>query len=202
MADVDKSNITMGRPTPGGAIYWAPAGTALPTNASTPISTVSKDYVSLGYVTEDGLKAAVKESVDDIVEWGGTIVGSNSKSYKKTYEFALLETSRLAALQFRYGASNVTVDATGAIVVADDAQPLTAGVLVVDTLQTNGGASRIKRQVLGCAQLTDRSGDQTYSDKDPVNIPATVTAFPFSATVNGTTKDVYSMEYTSAAPAA
>ena len=201
MPNVDKSNITMGRPTPGGAMYWAPLGTTLPTDASTKLSTIPA-FTSLGYVTQDGLKVSVKESVDDIIEWGGTIVGSNSKSYKKTYEFALLESSREAALQFRFGVNNVVVGADGSLTVADDAQPLPAGVFVCDTLQTNGDKPRIKRQVLGYAQLTDRSGDQTYSDKDPVSIPAVVTAFPFDATINGTTKSVYSMEYTSAAPAA
>ena len=59
----DKGNITIGLPKAGGAIYFAPAGTTLPTDASTSLSAA---YVNLGYVTEDGVTLNTAEESDTI----------------------------------------------------------------------------------------------------------------------------------------
>ena len=48
----NKDNITIGRPKVGGAIYFAPAGSTLPTNATTSLPSA---YINLGYVTEDAI---------------------------------------------------------------------------------------------------------------------------------------------------
>lgn len=54
----DKSNIAIGLPNPKGALYWAPLGTTLPTDATTPLAS---EFVNLGYVTEDGLTSTTAE---------------------------------------------------------------------------------------------------------------------------------------------
>ena len=41
----DKSNIAIGLPNPKGALYWAPLGTTLPTDATTPLAS---EFVNLG----------------------------------------------------------------------------------------------------------------------------------------------------------
>lgn len=190
----DKDNITIGLPKPGGALFWAPAGTALPTSADVALNAA---FVNLGYVTEDGLTSTVAEDGDDIKAWGTETVGRSQTGYAKTYTFNLLETAREAALQFVYGVDNVTIGVDGNITIDETGDALPRGILVCDTLQNNGGATpRIKRQILGDAQFNDRSGDQVHNNSDPVNFPVSVAAY--KSAIGG--KRMYTKTYISAAP--
>lgn len=181
----DKDNITIGLPNPKGALYWAPAGTAVPTDAVTPLPAA---FVNLGYVSADGLTSTTTEESNDIVVWGPEAVGTSQTNYSRSFSFNLLESSRESALQFRYGTDNVTIDAEGGVKVNDTGVPSPRGVFVCDTLQNNGGDSpRYHRQVAGDAQLVDRSGDQVYNNSDAVSIPAVLRAFRYTAT--GVTKE-------------
>ena len=45
------TNVTVGKPKVGGAVHWAPLGTALPTSATEALNAA---FVDLGYVSEDG----------------------------------------------------------------------------------------------------------------------------------------------------
>lgn len=185
----DKDNITIGLPVEGGALFWAPAGTALPTAAD---STLAAAYVNLGYVTEDGVTLATSEEGDDHVAWGKDLVIRSQTSYGKTATFNLLETSRETALQFVYGTDNVTIAGDGSITIDETGEALPRGVLVCDTIQNNGSSTpRIKRQVLGDAQFTDRSGDHVYNNSDPLNFPVSLTAYKFTSG----TKQVYTKTY-------
>lgn len=191
--DNDKTNITIGLPKPGGAIFWAPSGTTLPEDAD---EALDGAFINLGYVTEDGLTATTAEEGDDIQAWGPEPVMRSQTSYTRTFTFNLLETSRESALKFRYGDENVTVNMDGSIKVNDNGKPTPRGVFVVDTIQNNGSDSpRIHRQIAGDAQLSDRSGDQVYNNSDPVNIPAVLTAYKF--TEDGVTSENgdYVVEY-------
>lgn len=173
----DKSNITIGLPKPGGAIFFAPLGTTLPTSAD---ETLHQDFVNLGYVTEDGLTGGTEEESDAVNAWGPERVMTPQTSYSRNFSFNLLETSRESALKFRYGDANVTVNIDGSIKVNDTGEQAPRGVFVVDTLQNNGSAApRIHRQIAGDAQLVDRSGDQVYNNSDPVNIPSVITAYKY-----------------------
>ena len=48
----NSAKVTVGKPKVAGAIYRAPIGTALPTNAT---GELSASYVCCGYVSEDGV---------------------------------------------------------------------------------------------------------------------------------------------------
>lgn len=188
----DKSNITIGLPKPGGAIFWAPAGTALPADADEALAAA---FINLGYVTEDGLTGSVSEEGDELKVWGPEVVGRSQTAYSKNFTFNLVETARESALQFMYGADNVTIDVDGSITIDETGEQLPRGVFVCDTLQNNGSTSpRIKRQVAGDAQFTDRSGDQVHNNSDVVNFPVSIAAYKFTA--GG--KQVYTRTYYSA----
>jgi hypothetical protein len=188
----DKDNITIGLPKPSGALFWAPAGTALPVDAEVALNAA---FINLGYVTEDGLTSTVAEDGDDIKAWGPETVGRSQTNYAKTYVFSLLETARVTALQFVYGQDNVEIDVDGNITIDETGEQLPRGILVCDTLQNNGGATpRIKRQILGDAQFTDRSGDQVHNNSDPLNFPVSVSAYKFTSG----SKQVYTKTFISA----
>lgn len=189
----DKSNITIGRPTEGGAVFWAPAGTTLPTSADEDLDAA---FENLGYVTEDGVTVSTEEERDDIVAWGPEDVMSAETAYRKTATLALLETARKNVLEFLYGKDNVYEDGN-TLSWDDTGDPLPRGVLVVDTLQNNGSTTpRIKRQIFGDAQFVDRSGDHVYNNSDPLSFPIVVKAYKF--TPEGSEKQTYIRTYLSA----
>ena len=177
--DNDKSNITIGLPKTGGAIFWAPLGTTLPTDASTPLPSA---FVNLGYISEDGVTLTPAEENNEIKAWGKDTVMVSQESYTETVQYNLLETIRPAALQFIRGAENVVIGNDGSVKTASTGEPLPRGVLVVDTIQNNGSENpRYHRIVYGDCQVTDRSGDQTYNNSDPLMYPVTVTAYKFDS---------------------
>ena len=186
----DKSNVTIGLPKEGGAVFVAPLGTTLPTSATEELDSA---FVGLGFVTEDGLTIAASEEGDDIKAWGRETVMHSQTSYGKTASLSLLETSRPAVLQFVYGAENVTVNGDGSMTWVDTGEPLPRQVVVVDTIHNNGSDSpRIHRQILGDAQFTDRSGDHVYNNSDPLSFPVVLTAYKFDT---GDGKMGYDLNY-------
>lgn len=184
----NKGNITIGLPKEGGAIYVAPAGTALPTDGSTSLSSA---YVNLGYISEDGVTMTTSEETDTIKAWGKDTVMVSQTDYTETVTYNLLETIRTAALQTVRGTDNVALGEDGSVKAVTTGEPLPHIVCVVETIQNNGSASpRYHRIVYGDCQISDRSGDQTYNNSDPVTYPVTITAFKFdSEAISG--KKVY-----------
>lgn len=195
----DKDNITIGRPKVGGAIYFAPAGSTLPTDAE---SSLSSAYVNLGYVTEDGVTLSTAEETEMINAWGPEQVMVAQNDFSETVTYNLLETIRPAVLQYMRGAENVVIGEDGSIKSGTTGEQLPRGIIVVDTIQNNGSANpRYHRIVYGDCQITDRSGDQTYNNSDPVTFPVTFTAFKFdSQALSG--KQVYHDDFWSAATSA
>lgn len=174
-----KSNITIGLPKEGGAVFFAPLGTPLPTSAD---AELDEAFENLGYVSEDGVTFGKEESVDDIKAWGRETVMISSTEYGEAATINFLETVRESVLKFIYGEENVSFGEDGTVKVASTGDPLPRGVIVVDTLQNNGGTNpRIHRVVLGDCQIADRSGDQTYNNSDPLVFPVAIRAFKFDS---------------------
>lgn len=189
----NKSNITIGHPKAGGAIFWAPLGTTLPTSATEELDSA---FQNLGYVTEDGVTISTEEESDTIKAWGPEDVIVTQTSYGKTVNLNLMETARESVLKFVYGDKNVTKNSNGSFAWDDTGEPLPRGVFIVDTLQNNGSAEpRFKRQIFGDSQFVDRSGDHVYNDTDPVAFPIVVKAYKFRTADN---KDTYVRTYLSA----
>lgn len=191
----NKDNITIGRPKVGGAIYFAPAGSTLPSDATT---TLSASYVNLGYITEDGVTLNTAEETDTIKAWGPETVMVSQTDFTETVTYNLLETIRPAVLQYMRGSANVTIAQDGSIKSGTTGEQLPHGIVVIDTIQNNGSVNpRYHRIVYGDCQVSDRSGDQTYNNSDPVTFPVTITAFKFaSQALSG--KKVYHDDFWSA----
>lgn len=160
----DSSNVSTGKPKVGGAIFVAPKGTAVPTDATTALAGA---FVNLGYVSEDGLTNTIATDTNDIKAWGGSTVLTEQTSYKETFSFGLIETKEASVAAY-YGAENVEVDGSGNLTIHHNSKTLEESVAVVETVLSDG---RVKRTVIPHAKMSDRSGDVTYTDGDPVTYP-------------------------------
>ena len=83
MAQTSK-NVVYSKPAAGGAVWSAPAGTAVPTDATTALD---KAFVSLGYISEDGVAENGSINVTTLKAYGGTIVLAIEGGNDVTYTF-------------------------------------------------------------------------------------------------------------------
>lgn len=170
----DAQNVSFGKPKSTGAVYVAPYGTTLPTNAHMPLDAAFK---GLGYVSEDGLVNSVETSTEEVNAWGGDLVLVGQTTFKEMFTVNLIETNA-EALKTYYGEDNVVEEVDGSITVTQTSEML-PNVSVVFELVLTGG--RIKRIVVESAQITDRSGEITYVDGEAITYPAVFVAYPDSS---------------------
>ena len=166
----DASNVSFGKPKATGAVFVAPAGTTLPTNAT---SALDAAFKGLGYVSEDGLVNSVETDTENVNAWGGDLVLVGQTTFMETFMVNLIETNP-EALKVYYGEDNVTVSGENITITQNSAQ--LPNVSVVFEIVLTGG--RIKRIVVPNAQIVDRSGEITYVDGEPIAYPALFQAYP------------------------
>jgi len=165
-------NVTTGKPNPSGAVFVAPKGTTLPTDASTALDDTK--YVCLGFVSEDGLKNGNEINVSNIKAWGGLIVYSSLDEFTDTFSLALIETLNVDVLKTVYGENNVTVNAAGMIKIDVKAEMPAEKVYVFDLALRDGCKKRI---IITDGIITSRE-EIAYTDSDAVAYGITITAFP------------------------
>lgn len=170
MANV-ASNVSFGKPKATGAVFVAPAGTTVPTNATDALDAAFK---GLGYVSEDGLVNTVETDTEQVNAWGGDLVLTGQTTFAEMFTVNLIETN-VEALKVYHGAANVTVDGGGNITIKQNSGQLPNVVVVFELVLTGG---RIKRIVVPNAQIADRSAEITYVDGAPIAYPAVFTAYP------------------------
>lgn len=169
MANV--SNVTTGKPKKGGAIFRAPLGTTLPTDAITKLDAAFK---CLGYCGEDGLTNSNSPKSDSIKAWGGDTVLTYQSAKEDSFSFKLIEALNPDVLKTVYGDENVTGTLAEGITVKANSQEQQAAAWVIDQVMRNGAHKRI---VIPSAAVTE-VGKITYSDGDTVGYETTITATP------------------------
>lgn len=101
----DSTMVSLGKFKVGGYAYWAPAGTALPTDSTTALPAAFK---LLGYLSEDGLNITTDTDTTEVKDANGQTVMKVISSYAESYQFAMLEVLRAESAKLRYNTDAVT----------------------------------------------------------------------------------------------
>lgn len=164
-------NVSTAKPKIGGAIYSAPLGTTLPTNA---IAELNEAFKSLGYISEDGLKNNNTPETDAIKAWGGDTVDVVQNEKADTFSYTLIEALNVDVLKEVYGVNNVSGSLETMITIKANSTPLEAHSLVVDMVLKAG---ILKRIVIPNATISE-IGEINYADENAIGYETTLTAMP------------------------
>lgn len=169
MAANNALNVSYGKPKVGGAVYVAPIGTTLPTNAT---AELDEAFTNLGYCSEDGMTNSMSIESEDIKAWGGDTVLRAQTSFDDTFGLTLIETLNLDVLKTVFGTDNVTGTLAEGIAVAVNGGERKNFSWVVDTILTGGV---LRRFVVPAAKITEIA-EITYRDNEAVGYGLTVGA--------------------------
>lgn len=163
-------NVSYAKPSVDGAIWIAPIGTDLPTDATTALATAFK---SLGYIHEDGLTNAPEISTETVKAWGGDKVLVTQTEKNDAFTYKLIEMLNVEVLKHYYGDTNVTGTLDTGISVKANSKPLEPHAIVVDMLLKGA----LKRIVIPDANISEL-GEIEYGDSDAVGYEITILGLP------------------------
>jgi hypothetical protein len=160
------TNVAAGKPKIGGAVFAAPVGTTLPTDATTALDAA---FANLGYVSEDGLKNPQEMDKEIIKAWGGDEVLVTNNGRSDSFGYTLIEVLNLDVLKHIYGSANVSGTLADGITVNVNGSD-TDEVSMVFELVLRGA---VKRIVVPRARVTE-VGEISYTDGDAVGYETTI----------------------------
>ncbi|WGD36826.1 phage tail protein [Lysinibacter sp. HNR] len=188
MGAPNAKNVAVGKPQAKGAIFVAPDGTAVPTDAIAPLS---PSFAGLGYIHTDGLNNSITTENTSVLAWGGDEVLNERTSRSETFSFQAIENS-VEVMKQVFGPENVT--GTGnTITVRHNNKEFPEHVYV---FELGLGPDRVRRIVVPRAKVTE-VGEMIYIDGEPIGYPITLSALPDA---NGDTAIVYDAAVIAVAP--
>lgn len=167
---MDKNNVSAGKPKIGGAVFRAPIGTKLPTDAE---SALGAEFKSLGYFSEDGVTNSNSPESENKKAWGGDTVLTLQKGKEDKFKFKMIESLNVEVLKVVYGDGNVTGTLETGIAVKVNNDDMEQFAWVFDMILKGA----IKRIVIPTASVSE-VGDIVYKDDDSIGYETTILASP------------------------
>lgn len=167
---MDSANVSAAKPKVTGAVFVAPLGTALPTDAVTALAAA---YLPLGYVGEDGLRNANSPSNAQVKAWGGDAVLDSQTEKTDTFKMTLIEALNANVLKLVHGDDNVTGTLAEGIQVTANRDEAVQRVLVVDMILKGA----VKRIVVPRAKITEVD-EIVYADDKAIGYGTKLSAAP------------------------
>lgn len=177
MATMNAAQVTVGAAAATGAIFVAPKGTALPTDATTALASA---YVLLGFTSDEGVQISEDSSTESIRAWEGrSNVYTVRTEYTETVAFTPIQCNADVAKLTWGDDDHVVVGANGAITAKHHGGTLEPVAIVIETTPREG----IVRRYCGEFQLTER-GEVTL---DGTQVDGRQLTFTANADTNGVT---------------
>lgn len=165
------NNVTTGKPKVGGAVYSAPVGTTLPTDA---VASLAGAFVEMGYCSDAGLTNSDSRTINQVKAWGGDTVLTPLSEKSDNFKMVLIEAMNVNVLKAVYGSSNVSgAIGTGISTTVNATEP-EARSWVIDMVFAGGV---LKRVVIPNATIGELD-DIVYNDSDPAGYGVTLYAMP------------------------
>lgn len=180
MATMSAAQVTVGSAAATGAIFIAPKGTTLPTDATTALASA---FVLLGFTSDAGVQISESSSTEAIRAWEGrTEVYNVRTEYTESVSFTPIQCNADVA-ELTWGEDKVVTGTDGNLTIKHHGGTLEPVVIAIETTPREG----IVRRYTGTAQLTER-GEVTL---DGTQVDGRQLTFNMLADSNGVTMYEY-----------
>lgn len=166
--------VTPSKARVAGCVYAAPVGTALPTDATTALGS---GFVSLGHVSEDGVKRNATPETTVVKAWGGSVVAVLASGKTETFQEKFIDIDNISVLGLAFGNASGSLDS--GIVIKSEIDISTPHAFVIDSIMRDNVLHRI---VIPSAAVSN-VGEISYKDNEVVGFDLTLTAMQDSAGV-------------------
>lgn len=149
-----------------GAVYFAPAGTTVPTSSTAALNAA---FVDLGYVSADGIESTIDKSTNAITAFqNADKVREMVTEASHSYTFTLIET-KAEVIEAYFGGTLVG----GQMDIVPSAT--TKGIFVIDIIDGDNA----QRDVVYSGEIISVEA-QTFANGEPVSYGVTLNAYPVS----------------------
>jgi len=181
MATMNAAEVTVGSAAATGAIFIAPKGTTLPTDATTALASAFK---LLGFTSDAGVQISESSSTEAIRAWEGrTEVYNVRTEYTESVSFTPIQCNADVA-KLTWGDDKVVTGSDGALTIKHHGGTLEPVVIAIETTPREN----IVRRYVGTFQLAER-GEVTL---DGTQVDGRQLSFNAIADENGVTMYEYS----------